>query len=78
MINIIIYSIAAPLFLVSLIAHIAIRFKMRPRYDGDLDDFHPEFEDHHAQYARYLKYSQITFTTAVLSALALFITVFVI
>jgi hypothetical protein len=71
--DIILYIIAGPLFLISLAAHLYVRFRLRPRDDSDLDDYYHEFENHHPDFARYTKWSQITFAGAVISVLLLFL-----
>lgn len=60
---------SAPLFLVSVLAHIFVKIKMRP--DSDLDEYYHEFEDQHPQLAKYQKWSQITMAGAVIGALGL-------
>ena len=69
----IIYITAGPLFLIALIAHIYVTLRLRPKDDSDFDDYYYEFEDAHPVFARYRKWSQITFTAAVLAALLLFL-----
>jgi len=69
----IVYIIAGPLFLISLGAHLYIRIRLRPRDSSDLDDYYYEFEDQHPAYAKYIKWSRITFTAAVIAALLLFL-----
>lgn len=69
----ILYIIAGPLFLISLASHIIVRIRLRPKDDDDLDDYYYEFEDQHPAYAKYLKWSKITLTSAVISLLLLFI-----
>jgi hypothetical protein len=71
--DIILYSIAGPLFLISLAAHLYVRLRLRPKGGSDLDDYYYEFEDRHPAYARYLKWSRITFSAAVIAMLLLFI-----
>ena len=71
----ILYIIACPLFLMSLVAHLYVRIRLRPKDDSDLDDYYYEFEDRHPAYARYTKWSRITFTAAVISVLLLFIAI---
>ena len=73
--KLIIILTACPLFLIAIIAHIVVKIKLRPRDDSDFDEYHYEFEDHHPGFAKYSKWSQITFTTAVISALLLFIAI---
>ena len=73
----ILYIIAGPLFLVSLAASIIVRIRLRPKDDSDLDEYYYEFEESHPGYARYLKWSKITFTGLVISILLLFIAAFV-
>ena len=68
----ILYIIAGPLFLIALAAHIYVKFRLRPK-DSDLDEYYYEFEESHPVYARYLKWSSITFLVAVVAALLLFI-----
>lgn len=68
-----IYLIAGPMFVISIVAHIWVKLRMRPGADSDLDEYHYEFEDHHPGYARYEKWSRITFAAAVISALLLFL-----
>ncbi|MHC4619409.1 MAG: hypothetical protein ACYTEQ_16810 [Planctomycetota bacterium] len=67
------YIIAGPLFLVSVTAHVYVKMRLRPKEGSDLDDYYHEFEHRHPDYARYLKWSKITFTAAVISMLLLFI-----
>ena len=71
--NAILYIIAGPSFLISVAAHIYVKVKLRPKEDSDLDDYYYEFEDQHPGLARYTKWSKITFTAAIISALLLFI-----
>jgi hypothetical protein len=71
----IIYIIAGPLFLISFAAHLYVRVCLRPKKDSDLDDYYYEFEDEHPAYAKYTKWSQITFSAAAVAALLLFIAV---
>jgi hypothetical protein len=71
----ILYMIACPLFLISLIAHLYVRLRLRPKDDSDLDEYYHEFEHQHPGYARYTKWSTITFAAAVVSMLLLFIAV---
>ena len=71
--DVILMLIAGPLFLLSLAAHIYVKLKMRP--NDDLDEYHYEFEDHHPDFARYEKWSKITFTSAVIAALLLFVSI---
>ena len=71
----ILYIIAGPMFLISLAAHIYVKLHMRPKEGSDLDDYYYEFEHQHPVYARYTKFSRITFTAAAISALLLFLAV---
>jgi len=73
MINIILMLIAGPLFLVSLVGHIYVKLKMRP--GDDIDEYHYEFEEHHPDFARYEKWSRITFASAVIAVLLLFVSI---
>jgi hypothetical protein len=68
----ILYLIAGPLFLVATAAHFYVRLRLRPD-DSDLDDYYHEFEDQQPGYARYAKWSRITFAAAALGILLLFV-----
>jgi len=70
--NVILYIIAGPLFLVSFIGYLYVQVRLRREYDEDLDDYYFEFEDQHPGLAKFNKWSRITLTTAVISALMLF------
>lgn len=69
----ILYIISGPLFLISLAAHLYVKLRLRPKDNSDLDDYYHEFEDQHPDYARYTKWSKITFSAAVIAVLLLFI-----
>lgn len=71
----ILYIIACPLFLISIAAHVYVRIRLRPKEDSDFDDYYYEFEDQHPAYARYIKWSKITFTAACLAILLLFLAI---
>ena len=68
----ILYITAAPLFLISLAGYIYVKLRLKPD-DFDLDDYYYEFEDQHPAFAKYTKWSRITFTAAVIAALLLFL-----
>ena len=69
----ILYIIAGPLFVISIAAHIYVKLRLHPKEDSDLDDYYYEFEDQHPGYARYTKWSKITFTAVIISMLLLLI-----
>ena len=69
MMDTILYIIAGPLFVISLAAHIYVKLRLHPKEDSDLDDYYYEFEDQHPGYARYTKWSKITFAAAAVAAL---------
>ena len=69
----ILYIIAGPLFVISLAAHIYVKLRLRPKEGSDLDDYYYEFEDQHPGFAKYTKWSKITFTAIVISMLLIFI-----
>ncbi|RKY07203.1 MAG: hypothetical protein DRP65_10710 [Planctomycetota bacterium] len=71
--DVVIYIIAGPLFLISLIAHLYVKIRLRPKSNSDFDDYYYEFEDRHPDFARYTKWSQITFVAAIIAALLLFV-----
>jgi len=66
-------TIGLLLLLLSSAGCIYVRFGLKPKDDSELDDYHWEFEEQHPQYARYLKWSKITFAALCLSVLFLFI-----
>ena len=65
--------IAAPLFIIALVAHIYVKLFLRPGKDFDLDDYYHEFEDRHPQLEKYEKFSHLTFAAVCVAALLLFI-----
>ncbi|HIJ53172.1 MAG TPA: hypothetical protein HPP66_08470 [Planctomycetes bacterium] len=69
----ILYIIAGPLFLISIAGYLYVKFRLQPKEDSDLDDYYYEFEDQHPAFARYTKWSRITFTAAVIATLLLFL-----
>jgi hypothetical protein len=69
----ILYIIAGPLFLISLAGYLYVKLRLKPKEGSDLDDYYYEFEDQHPAFAKYIKWSKITFTSAVIAALLLFI-----
>ncbi len=69
----VLYIIAGPLFLLSIAAHLYVKIRLNPKDDSDLDEYYYEFEDQHPGYAKYLKWSKITFISTVVSVLLLFI-----
>jgi hypothetical protein len=67
------WIIAGPLFVISLAAHIYVKLHLNPKQGSDLDDYYYEFEDQHPAFAKYTKWSKITFTTVVVSMILLLI-----
>jgi hypothetical protein len=65
--------IGSLLFLVSIVAHLYIKLKLRPKNDSDFDDTYWEFENTHPRFARYSKLCRITFAGMVLGTLLLFL-----
>jgi hypothetical protein len=61
------------LFLFSLVAHLYVRVRLRPRGRSDLDDYYYEFEDRHPQYARYTRWLQISLGGVAVGMLLLFL-----
>jgi len=59
--------------IVSAVAHLYVKRKLRPKDDSDFDDIYWEFEDTHPGFARYERLSQITFTGIVIGTLLLFL-----
>ena len=71
--NAVLYIVAGPLFLISIAAHIYVKIRLSPKGDSSLDDYYYEFEEQHPGLARYTKWSKITLTAAVISALLIFV-----
>ena len=71
----ILYIIAGPLFLISLAAHLFVKLRLRPKDNSDFDDYYREFENRHPDLDRYNKFSRLTFASAVIAALLLFLAV---
>jgi len=69
----ILWIIAAPLFVISLASHIYVKLCLNPKQGSDLDDYYYEFEDQHPGFAKYTKWSKITFTAVVVSMILLLI-----
>ena len=68
----VLYIIAGPLFLVSIVGHFYVKLRLRPD-DSELDDYYHEFEDQQPGYARYERWSRITLTGAAVGMLLLFV-----
>lgn len=64
---------AGGLFCVSAVGYLLVKIALRPKDDGDLDEYHYEFEDHCPQLARYEKWSRITFIGTITGMLLLFL-----
>ncbi len=71
--KILLLLIGAPLFMLAAGMHIYVKIAMRPKNESDLDDIYWEFEQSHQQLAKYDKWSQITFVTAIIGILMLFL-----
>jgi len=71
------YIVAGPLFVISLGAHFYVRICLRPKDDSDLDNYYYEFEHQHPDFARYTKWSRITFGATAVAALLLFLAAFI-
>jgi hypothetical protein len=77
MLKTVIIIISGPLFLLSFLGYLYITFKLRSLYDQDLDDYYYELEDDHPGLAKFNKWSKITLSTAIISALLLFIAIYI-
>lgn len=73
--KVILLLVGSLLFIVSFVAHIYVKLKLRPGQTGDFDDIYWEFEDTCPGFARYSRLSQITFIGMVFGALLLFLAV---
>ncbi len=71
----VLYIIAGPLFLISIAAHLYVKLRLRPKENSGLEDYYHEFEDQQPDFAKYEKWSRITFITAAAGVLLLFIAV---
>jgi hypothetical protein len=60
------------LFLISSVAHVYVRIRLRPKDDCHWDDSCCEFEEQHQDYARYARWLRITLGGAALGVLLLF------
>lgn len=69
----ILYILGGSLFLISLGGYFYVKIRLKPKKDSDLDNYYYEFEDRYPAFAKYIKWSRITFTAAVIAALLLFI-----
>ena len=70
----VLYIIAGPLFLISIMAHFYVKLRLRPKEDPDSEeDYYYEFEDQQPEVTRYNKWSRITFAAATIGVLLLFI-----
>ncbi|MFA6187350.1 MAG: hypothetical protein WC770_09125 [Phycisphaerae bacterium] len=69
----IILLIGGLVFAASVIAHLWVKIKLRPKQDSDIDEIYWEFEETHPELARYNKLSQITFAGIVIGTLLLFL-----
>ncbi len=69
----VLYIIAGPLFLISIAAHLYVKLRLRPKENSVLEDYYHEFEEQQPDFARYVKWSRITFIAAAAGALLLFI-----
>lgn len=73
----VLYTVAGPLFLISIAAHFYVKLRLRPKEDPDSEDDYYEFEDQQPGITRYERWSRITFAGAALGVLLLFVAVFV-
>jgi len=67
------YIVGGFLFLLSLIAYVYVRVRLRPREGSDLDDYYHEFEEQHPEYARYTKWMQLSLGGAAFGVMLLFL-----
>jgi hypothetical protein len=70
--KVVLLFVGSLLFIVSTVAHIYVKLKLRPKQGSDFDDIYWEFEDTHPGFARYSRLCAITFTAAIIGALLLF------
>jgi len=53
--DVVLYIIAGPLFLISIVAHLYVKLHLRPKENSVLEDYYHEFEDQQPDFARYAK-----------------------
>ena len=71
--DVVLYIIAGPLFLISIAAHLYVKLRLRPKENSGLEDYYHEFEYQQPDFVRYEQWSRITFIAAAVGALLLFI-----
>ena len=71
--SILLYIIGGLGFLVSIIAHLYVKFCLKPGGEFENDDYYHEFEHTHPELVRYDKWSRITFSAVVISVLIVFV-----
>jgi hypothetical protein len=71
--DIILYIISGPLLLIALAAHLYVKIRLRPKGETDSENYYYEFEDQHPAYAKYTKWSRITFAAIAIATLLLFL-----
>jgi len=69
----ILYIIGVPLLLISSLAYLYVEKRMRPRADRAAENYYYEFEEQSPEWARYTKWSRLTFAGACIGALLLFL-----
>ena len=73
--NMILYIIAGPLFIVSAVAHIYIKITMRPQPKDELEEFY--YEEFHEGRDKYSKLTKLTFAGMTLAILLIFIATYI-
>ena len=68
----ILYIIAGPLFLISLVCYLYLRIFLKPKYEIDIDDY-SGFEDKHPVFAKYEKWSRFVLAAMSVAMLLLFL-----
>jgi hypothetical protein len=71
--KVIILLIGGLVFIVSTVAFLYVKIKLRPKQDSEVDEIYWEFEETDPDLARYNKFSQITFAGIVIGTLLLFL-----
>ena len=61
--------------MLSTAGHIYAKVRLRPRQDGDLEDYYHEFEDQHPGLARYHAWCRYTLTGVIVAMLLMFLAV---
>lgn len=69
------FGLACPMFLGSVTFYFYVKIKLKPKEDGELDDYYYEFEGQHPDLAKYYRMHSLAMTLVVVSMLMMFVAV---